>query len=635
MAWPLYVGATWLWHTPRAYELALNDGDWHVTEHACFLITALLFWFPVVRPYPSRPRWSLWLLIPYLLLADVQNTVLAAWLTFSNSVLYPHYAQVPRLAGLSALDDQAAAGVIMWVPGSIVFLLPLFAIGIKLLFGSHETPRRKMAAVTVPPRPDRWQRVRRSATPSFDLLRLPLVGSLLRWRWSRRVMQGCLLVLAVVVIFDGLRGPQLGALNLAGVLPWIHWRGLLIFGLLIAGNVFCMACPFTLPRTIARRWLPGGKPWPRYLRSKWLAVGLMVLFLWSYDAFALWDSPWLTAWIAIGYFVGAFAVDAIFREAAFCKYVCPIGQFNFVQSLVSPWEVKVRQPTICASCHTHECIRGSATLPGCELLLFQPRKQGNLDCTFCLDCVHACPHENVGVLATIPGQTLWSDPFRSGIGRFGQRPDVAALVLVLVFGAFANAAGMVSPVVAWQERLNERCGGLPQFATTTLYYAATLLCLPLITVACVAVPSRAWGRLDESRLQVATQFSVALVPLGFSMWAAHYSFHFLTSCDTIVPVTQRFLTDAGWPALGRPLWQSACCRPAPSWLPYAELLLLDVGLLLSLYTGLRIAELHTARPSRAWRAAAPWSLLIVALFAVGVWIVFQPMQMRGMLPAAG
>ena len=78
-----------------------------VFEHVCFVASALLFWYPVVRPYPSRPKWSRWLLFPYLLLADVQNTLLAAWLSFSSAVLYPHYSQVPRLGGISALDDQA------------------------------------------------------------------------------------------------------------------------------------------------------------------------------------------------------------------------------------------------------------------------------------------------------------------------------------------------------------------------------------------------------------------------------------------------------------------------------------------------------------------------------------------------
>src|SRR5262249_10745037 len=165
---------------------------------------------------------------------------------------------------------------------------------------------------------------------SFDLLRVPLLGRFLKWRHARLCLQLPLLLLAAVMIYDGLRGPQAGPMNLAGVLPWIHWRGLVIIGLLVAGNVFCTACPFLLPRTLARRWLPAGRGWPRRLRGKWLAVLLLGLFLWAYEAFALWDSPWWTAWLAAGYFVAAFVVDGFFRGAAFCKYLCPIGQFNFV-----------------------------------------------------------------------------------------------------------------------------------------------------------------------------------------------------------------------------------------------------------------------------------------------------------------
>jgi cytochrome c oxidase assembly factor CtaG/polyferredoxin len=655
VALPLFVATTWLWHAPAAYELALRSNGWHYFQHACFLATGLVFWYPVVLPYPSTTkRWSHWLVLPYLILADVQNTVLSALLTFSDKVLYPHYLQVPRLGGLSALEDQSAAGVLMWVPGSLVFLLPLFGIGFRLLYGKQDDkvtrwqgdkvtgPEPSRARIALPLVPSSQAAVtlspcHRVTLSSFDLLHVPLLGRFLKWRYARLAMQVPLVALAGVLILDGLRGPQVGPMNLAGVLPWIHWRGLLILSLLAAGNFFCMACPFLVPRTLARRWLPTGRSWPRWLRSKWLAVVLLVLFLWAYEAFSLWDSPWWTAWLALGYFALAFVIDGFFRGAAFCKYLCPIGQFNFVQSLVSPLRVEVRDQEVCAACRTKDCIRGSDGIPGCELHLFQPRKAGNMDCTFCLDCIHACPHDNIGILAETPGSALWRDRLRSGIGKFGQRPDLAALVVVLVFGAFANAAGMVAPVLEWQERLGSLLGlgaltqPRSQLLATSLFYFLGLLVLPLLAIGSTAVLSRRWGRLSASWFEVATRYSYALVPLGFSMWLAHYSFHLLTSYDTVVPTTQRFALDLGWSALGQPQWVAACCRPVAEWLPRLEILFLDLGLLLSLYTGYRIALVQSPRLSQALWALAPWALLMTLLFAAGIWLVFQPMQMRGTL----
>ena len=429
------------------------------------------------------------------------------------------------------------------------------------------------------------------------------------------------MLLAAVTIYDGLRGPQVGAMNLAGVLPWIHWRGLLILGLLAAGNVFCMGCPFLLPRTLARRFLPAGWSWPRRLRSKWLAILLIVAFLWAYEALALWDRPRWTACLALGYFVAAFVIDGLFRGASFCKYLCPIGQFNFVQSLASPLEVKARDPAVCASCRTKDCIRGRDGIPGCELNLFLPRKAGNMDCTACLDCVHACPHDNVGLIAGLPTAELWNDRQRSGVGRFGRRRDIAALIVVLVFGAFANAAGMVGPVAEGQERLALLVGVRSPLLATTAFYLLALVALPLLAVGGTAALSRRWGRLAAGTLEVATRYAYALMPLGFGMWLAHYSFHFLTSYDTAVPVAQRFAADLGLTWLGMPAWSFACCRPGTEWLLPLEFLSLDVGLLLSLYAGYRLAP--------SLKALVPWALLLVLLFAAGVWILLQPMQMRG------
>jgi len=125
--------AIWTWHTPYLYQLALRSEDWHGVEHACFVAAAMLFWWPVVEPWPSTPHWPRWAMVPYLLLADAQNTVLSAFLTFSGRVIYPFYMSVPRVGGITPLNDQIAAGAIMWVPASLFFLVPAAMIMLHML----------------------------------------------------------------------------------------------------------------------------------------------------------------------------------------------------------------------------------------------------------------------------------------------------------------------------------------------------------------------------------------------------------------------------------------------------------------------------------------------------------------------
>jgi cytochrome c oxidase assembly factor CtaG len=132
VGWLAFVMATVAWHVPALYELALHSHFWHHVQHLCFLSTGMLFWWPVLQPWPSRPRWPRRAMIPYLLLADILNTALSAALVFSERVLYPTYLTVPRVWGITALDDQTAAGVMMWVPGSLVYLLPVGLLTMRL-----------------------------------------------------------------------------------------------------------------------------------------------------------------------------------------------------------------------------------------------------------------------------------------------------------------------------------------------------------------------------------------------------------------------------------------------------------------------------------------------------------------------
>ena len=471
------------------------------------------------------------------------------------------------------------------------------------------------------------------AAPGFDLLRLPVVGRFLRWRRSRRVMQAVLLVIALAMILHGFLGPQLAPKNLATLLTWVHYRGVLVLVLLIAGNLFCMACPFMLPRDLARRFFRPALHWPRWLRHKGLAIVLFVLVLFAYELFDLWGSPWWTAWLIVGYFAGALLVDALFKNASFCKYVCPIGQFNFVASTVSPLEVKVRDLTTCSTCKTLDCIKGTRAPEddalvlqrGCELALFQPAKAGNMDCTFCLDCVYACPHDNVAIETRLPGSELWEDPRRAGIGRFSTRPDLGILALLFTFGALLNAFGMVSPVYAVQAWLAAWLGTTNEVPVLGTLFFVALVAEPVLLIGGAAYLTRWVTGCSEKLLLVVTRFAYALIPLGFGVWLAHYSFHLLTGLWTFVPVVQQALLDLGSSLLGDPAWQLA---GLPQELVFPlELGFLGLGTLGSLLVAYRIAARDF--PERPVAAFLPWAGLCLILWLAAMWLLNQPMELRG------
>ena len=111
-------------------------------------------------------------MVPYLLVVDVQNTILSGFFTFYDRVLYPTYAAAPRLTGLSAIHDQAAAGAIMWVPGSIAYLVPAAVITVKVLgAGRLARPTRAKEVLT-----HKKTRMLRAGSGVFDLLRVPVLG---------------------------------------------------------------------------------------------------------------------------------------------------------------------------------------------------------------------------------------------------------------------------------------------------------------------------------------------------------------------------------------------------------------------------------------------------------------------------
>lgn len=473
----------------------------------------------------------------------------------------------------------------------------------------------------------------------LDFLAIPLLGSFLKWRHSRAILQAPVLILSLIMIGHALAGPRLAPKNLGSLLTWVHFRGLVVLAILLVGNLFCMACPFMFVRDWARKWITPRWNWPRPLRNKWPAISLFVLVLLLYELFDLWSDPWWTGVMIVGYFLAALLVDLLYRRASFCKFVCPIGQFNFLSSTLSPFEVSVRDKGVCASCTTKDCIRGrgesaptvESPLPilvqrGCELALFQPRKVGNLDCTFCLDCVYACPHDNIGIQARLPAEELAIPGPRSGLGRIERRFDMTALAVVFTFGAMLNAFAMISPVYALEQAIASRTGLRVEWPILASLFAFALVIEPAVLLGLAAVATRRMTGVSESGLAIVNRFARSLAPLGFGVWLAHYGFHFFTGFLTIGPVAQNAIKGlVGFPLLGEPRWHWGGL-PESMVFPI-EVSFLGLGLAGSLVVAWLIAR--ELAPERAAAGFAPWAVMHVGLFAASLWIMTQPMDMRG------
>jgi putative membrane protein len=125
------------WHVPAAYDFALEHEHWHQFEHLCFLGTSIMFWWPIVRHWPTREHYTGWLLLLYLVMADIVNTVLSAFLAFCDRPVYPYYVREGNPFNISSLSDQRAGAVVMWVFGSLVFLIPAIVLTVRLLQGKE------------------------------------------------------------------------------------------------------------------------------------------------------------------------------------------------------------------------------------------------------------------------------------------------------------------------------------------------------------------------------------------------------------------------------------------------------------------------------------------------------------------
>jgi len=139
----LWLALLYFWHIPALYDAALQHPAVHALEHICFFTAGVLVWWPLIQPVPMRHRLSGLSTFGYIGGAKVGLGLLGLFLTWSSVVVYSFYEHVPRIWGLSTIDDQRVGGAIMMVEQSLVLVTAFTILFVRMLLQSEEDERRR------------------------------------------------------------------------------------------------------------------------------------------------------------------------------------------------------------------------------------------------------------------------------------------------------------------------------------------------------------------------------------------------------------------------------------------------------------------------------------------------------------
>jgi len=147
VAFVLYNADFWLWHAPPLYDATLSNESIHILEHLTFIIFSIIAWWPIFSPVEELPRLSIGGQILYLFFNCMPAVLLGAGLTFFPPLYAPYVQQPVRAWGLSPVTDQQLGGLIMWVPGNILYIGIMSVLLIRWLQMQEQKQRASEAAM--------------------------------------------------------------------------------------------------------------------------------------------------------------------------------------------------------------------------------------------------------------------------------------------------------------------------------------------------------------------------------------------------------------------------------------------------------------------------------------------------------
>lgn len=451
----------------------------------------------------------------------------------------------------------------------------------------------------------------------MDLLgRFPILNWYVRRRWFQLSLLLPALFFFTLLLIAGFWGSPIGSRNIMITFVWILWWFLLITLLLPFGSrVWCAICPFPffgewfqrrrllkVREDVKRMWI-GFRSWPRRLSNIWLQ-NILFLLLCTFSA-VLVTRPVVSAFVLAGLILGATVAAGLYRERAFCNYLCPVSGFLSLYAMASVVEVRAREPSRCGDCRTKSCRLGSEKGWGCPWSQVPGRMDRNNYCGLCMECIKTCPTENM---------TLRARPFCADVHLKGY--DEAWKAFIMVALALAYSIMLLGPwgtVKAWAN-----IGDVGDWRGFLLYagmvWAGALVVVPFLWFVVASL-----GRLVSGARQIPAKvlflrYAYVLVPIGLCAWIA-FSFPLILVNGTHIIATVSDPMGWGWDLIGAthipwaPLW--------PEYIAYIQIPILLLGLVYGLKRGFGLAVELYQDAQRACRSFAP-----TALAGTGLTLVF-------------
>lgn len=254
----------------------------------------------------------------------------------------------------------------------------------------------------------------------------PLVGQILT------LIAFALLVIGGIGVTtdDAAFARELRNTNLSNLLVWSYWWPIIIIAAILLGRVWCSVCPVE-PITFLAGRVGLRRKVPRFFKSGWVITFFYALILLvGIHTLAIHRIPQRMALYMLMLIAVAVVVSLIYQKRAFCSYVCPVGHLLGLYALISPFEWRADDKSVCKSCKTKDCFvkknHYRAFGRSCTSNLYPATIKDNRDCLLCTQCLKACPYDNL--------QFSIRRPFADLFGAVDLRPaQVGFIALVSGF----------------------------------------------------------------------------------------------------------------------------------------------------------------------------------------------------------